>query len=195
MREGGLHARLRAETAPAHRALEEALDWQARVATLAGYRAMLARLHGFHAAWEPAIGQALADASFFDPRRRRAALEADLRHLGMPDAEIAALPRPETAHLAGPAAAMGALYVLEGSTLGGRLIGRLIAALHGIEGDGLAYYRGHGPNTGAMWAAFRARLATLSGDAVGQEVAVESAIAAFDAMSVWLCGEAGAGDA
>ena len=34
----GLHARLRAATDPAHRALEASLDWQARVATLSGYR-------------------------------------------------------------------------------------------------------------------------------------------------------------
>lgn len=105
---------------------------------------------------------------------------------------IDALAMPGTVRLAGPAAAMGALYVLEGSTLGGRVIGRHIAALHGIEGDGLAYYRGYGPNTGAMWAVFRARLGGLSGDAAAEAAALASAIAAFDAMRVWLCGESGA---
>lgn len=191
--EPGLHARLRAATGPSHVALEDALDWRARVATRAGYATLLARLHGFHAAWEPAIGRALADDAFFDPRRRLASLDADLRHLGLPAATIAALPRPDTVRLAGPAAAMGALYVLEGSTLGGRVIGRHIAALHGFDGGGLAYYRAHGPRTGAMWAAFRGRLDGSSGDVAAEEAALDSAIIAFDAMRVWLCGESHAG--
>lgn len=186
----GLHARLRAETSPAHLALEDALDWRTRVATRAGYRDLLGRLHGFHAVWEPAIGQALADDPFFDARRRLAALDADLHHLGLSPGAIAVLPRPEAVAIAGPAAAMGALYVLEGSTLGGRMIGRHIAALHGIDGDGLAYYRAHGPRTGAMWSAFRAALDDLSGDPVAEADALASAVAAFDGMRLWLCAPA-----
>lgn len=188
----GLHARLRAATAPQHEGLERDLDWTARVATLVGYRALLARLHGFHAAYEPAIAQALADEAFFASRRRLSRLEADLRYLTLAEGTIAALPRPAPPVLPTPAAALGALYVLEGSTLGGQLIGRHIAALHGLTGDGLAYYRAHGPATGAMWSAFRARLALFEGDAAAEESLVEAAIATFAAMRVWLCTEASA---
>ncbi|MBY0254738.1 MAG: biliverdin-producing heme oxygenase, partial [Methylobacterium organophilum] len=141
----GLHARLRAATDPAHRALEVSLDWQARVATLDGYRDLLGRLYGFHAVWEAAIGSGLADEPFLAPRRRLALLAADLDHLGLRPDAVAALPRPAAPALHGPAAATGALYVLEGSTLGGQLIGRHIAGLHGFSGAGLAYYRAHGP--------------------------------------------------
>lgn len=184
-----LHARLRAGTAPAHVALEEALDWKARVATRAGYTDLLARLYGFHASWEPAIGRALGDDAFFEPRRRLTALEADLRHLGLAADRIAVLPQPPAVSLAGPAAALGALYVLKGSTLGGRVIGRHVATLHGIAGDGLAYYRGHGSDTGAMWAAFRARLGESSGDAAAEAAVLDAAVRTFDAMRAWLCGE------
>ncbi|GJD57093.1 biliverdin-producing heme oxygenase [Methylobacterium dankookense] len=188
----GLHARLRAATAPQHEGLERDLDWRARVATLAGYRALLARLHGFHAAYEPAIAQALADEAFLASRRRLPRLKADLRHLGLPEGELAALPHAEPIHLPNPAAATGALYVLEGSTLGGQVIGRHIGALHGLTGDGLAYYRAHGPATGAMWAAFRARLALFEGDPVGEAALTEAAVATFAAMRDWLCAEAAA---
>ena len=187
VREAGLHARLRAATGPAHVALEDALDWRARVATLAGYRDLLARLHGFHAAWEPAIARALVDDSLFDPRRRLGALRADLRHLGLSPGDIAALPQPDAIRLVGPAGAMGALYVLEGSTLGGRVIGRHIAALHGIDGDGLAYYRAHGPRTGAMWAALRARLDALPEACA--PAATAGAVASFEALRRWLCAD------
>jgi heme oxygenase (biliverdin-IX-beta and delta-forming) len=188
-RRDDLHGRLRAATAPQHEGLERDLDWRARVATLSGYRALLARLHGFHGAYEPAIARALRDDAFLASRRRLLRLEADLTHLGLGAEAVAALPRPDPVRLDGPAAATGALYVLEGSTLGGQLIGRHIGALHGLGGDGLAYYRAHGPATGAMWAAFRARLALFEGDAAAEAALTEAAVATFAAMRAWLCAE------
>ncbi|WP_331308609.1 biliverdin-producing heme oxygenase [Methylobacterium oryzae] len=92
MSRDGLHARLRAATDPAHRALETSLDWQARVATLGGYRDLLGRLYGFHAVWESAIGSGLADEPFLAPRRRLALLAADLDHLGLPASAVLNLP-------------------------------------------------------------------------------------------------------
>ena len=178
-----LHLQLRTATTSAHTALERDLDWMARVATMDGYRGLLARLHGFHRAWEPAIGAALADGAFFDARRRVTALTRDLDYLGFSSEHIDALPRACPIVLGGPAAAMGALYVLEGSTLGGRVIGRHISATHGLTGDGLAYYSGHGARTGAMWLAFRTRLDTFDGQAA--EV-VAAANGTFDAMRAWL---------
>jgi len=182
-----LHQRLRAATASAHQGLEDALDWRLRVATRDGYRDLLARFHGFHAAYEPALGDALADAAFWGPRRRLPALAADLAHLGMREAEIAALPRPSAVTFSDAAAAMGALYVLEGSTLGGQVIGRHIGAVHGLADAGLAYYRAHGRQTGVMWNAFRARLDRLSGDAEAEAAALAAGTATFDALRIWLC--------
>ena len=188
----GLHVRLRAATDPAHRALEDALDWRARVATRSGYRDLLARLHGFHASWEPAIGAALDDETFLGPRRRLGLVAADLGHLGLAEEAIADLPRPAPFVLDGKAAATGALYVLEGSTLGGQIIGRHIAGLHGFSDDGLAYYRAHGPAAGAMWAAFRARLETFADDPAAEAVLTGAAITTFAAMRLWLCGDCAA---
>lgn len=183
MADATLHQRLRVETAPAHEALERELDWQAQVATLTGYRALLGRLHGFHAVWEPAIAEALADGDFFEDRRRLAALGHDLAFLGLSGAEIGRLPQAQALSLTGPAGAMGALYVLEGSTLGGRVIGKHITAVHGLLGDGLAYYSGHGNRTGAMWAAFRSRLDSFEGEA---DAVVAAATETFDALRIWL---------
>jgi len=178
-----LHLQLRAATGLAHQALEQELDWTARVATVAGYRSLLARLHGFHRSWEPAIGTALADGSFFDPRCRVSALARDLAFLGLSPEGIDGLPRALPIPLPGPAAAMGALYVLEGSTLGGRVIGRHIATAHGLAEDGLAYYTAHGARTGAMWSAFRTRLDTFEEEA---DEVVAAANGTFDAMRTWL---------
>ncbi len=178
-----LHTRLRTATAEAHEALERDLDWQERVATLPGYRALLARLRGFHAAYEPAIALGLSDEAFFAPRRRLAALDADLAALGLDSSTRAALPAPPAPRLEGEGAAFGALYVLEGSTLGGLVIGRHVGGLHGA-GVPLAYYSGRGREAGPLWRAFRAR---LDGLGAGQEQAAFAAgVATFEAMRGWL---------
>ncbi|QGY06273.1 biliverdin-producing heme oxygenase [Methylobacterium mesophilicum SR1.6/6] len=187
MERANLHARLRAATAPAHQALEDDLDWRARVATLSGYRDLLARLYGFHAVWEATIGLGLADEAFLAPRRRLTRLAADLDHLGLAPGAVAALPRPAPHVLADPAAATGALYVLEGSTLGGQLIGRHIAGLHGFSNDGLAYYRAHGAAAGAMWTAFRSRLERFADDPEAEASLTGAAVTTFAAMRGWLC--------
>ncbi|QIJ76682.1 biliverdin-producing heme oxygenase [Methylobacterium sp. CLZ] len=176
-----LHARLRGATAAAHEALERDLDWEARVATLPGYRELLAGLRGFHAAYEPVIGVALADPPFFDPRRRLPSLDADLHALDgtAPDT----LPAPAAPRLAGPGAALGALYVLEGSTLGGAVIGRHVARLHGA-GVPLAYYAGRGRETGPLWRSFRERLDGLPEEQAA--AAFAAGIATFEAMRRWL---------
>ncbi|CAO4176031.1 Biliverdin-producing heme oxygenase [Methylorubrum populi] len=178
-----LHARLREATAEAHAALERDLDWEARVATLSGYRDLLGRLRGFHASYEPAIAAALAEAAFFDPRRRLMALDADLRTLSLDGTALDALPMPARPRLDGPGAALGALYVLEGSTLGGTVIGRHVACLHG-DTVPLAYYAGRGRATGPLWRSFRQRLDDLP-ETAGQ-AAFAAGIATFEAMRHWL---------
>ena len=185
IRRDGLHARLRAATDPAHRALEAGLDWQARVATRAGYRDLLARLHGFHATWECAIGAELADEPFLAPRRRLALLAADLDHLGLAPAAVAALPRAVAIALDGPAAATGALYVLEGSTLGGQLISRALGEAAWAPAEGLRYFNPYGRRTAAMWGQFRTALDTAV-PALDAEAVVEGARATFAALQAGL---------
>ncbi|AWB23947.1 biliverdin-producing heme oxygenase [Methylobacterium currus] len=179
--------RLRAETRAAHDAIERDLAWETRVATRDGYRALLARFWGFHAALEPALGGKLDEPAFFDPRRRLAHLAADLRFLGLDDAAIQALPRPRLAPPRDRDEAFGALYVLEGSTLGGQVIARHIGRQLGFTPEGgCRYYAAHGRETGAMWKAFRLRLAEEAARGKPETIAA-SATATFDAMRHWLC--------
>ena len=183
---GRLHERLRAATAAAHAALERDLDWASRVATLSGYRDLLARLRGLHAVYEPAIGLALADEDFFGPRRRLAKLDADLARLGLAPGAVAALPIPAQVALS-PRNALGALYVLEGSTLGGQAILRDVERRLGLgPGPGTLYYRGHGPATSAMWRALLARLDGLSGDPAAEDEVAAAGVTTFRATAAWL---------
>ncbi|WP_420847309.1 biliverdin-producing heme oxygenase [Methylobacterium organophilum] len=182
-----MHERLRAATAPAHAALERDLNWEAQIATLPGYRGLLERLRGFHETYETAIGAALADDAFFAPRRRLALLDADLAHLGLDPGRILRLPAPAAPAWTGPAAAMGALYVLEGSTLGGQVIGRSLAQRHGFASTGgAAYYGAHGRAIGAMWRSFLERLESGLQRESCRDAVLASAIETFEAMRTWL---------
>src|SRR5579875_1326207 len=151
---------LRRATAASHDRLETMLALTDPGLTASRYRAVLARLLGFWLGWEPAVGAALGDEGFLAPRRRTGALLRDLEALGFDEAALAGLPRCAPPALDGPAAALGSLYVLEGSTLGGRVLVRQFGRSLGLrDGEpGCLYFSGYGAATGRMWAEFRARL-------------------------------------
>jgi heme oxygenase len=88
-------------------------------------------------------------------------------------------------------AALGRLYVLEGSSLGGVFIDRHLATLPQLASAGrMSCFSPYGERTGAMWHAFRsvtrARVAT-GGDA-GRLVA--AARQTFGALATWCGGPA-----
>ncbi len=93
-----------------------------------GYIDLLKRLFGFHVPVEAAISGALGAETFgvgLPPWRRADLLWADLSWLGVSESERLAIPMlAPTSGIASPASAMGWLYVLVGSTLGGRLLAR-----------------------------------------------------------------------
>jgi heme oxygenase len=181
--------RLKTETRPAHDRIERAVDIERRVASHAAYRALLARFYGFHAAWEPQAAALIADPAFFEPRRKAALLARDLRFLGLDDLDR--LPRcAPLMPMADRAAAFGALYVVEGSTLGGTIIARQVERSLGLTaGAGCSYFRSYGPDLGPMWKAFGRRLLALSNPAFDDRV-VASANRTFETMRLWLSEEA-----
>ena len=182
--------RLKTETRPAHDRIERMVDIEGRTTSPASYRALVARFYGFHAAWEPRAEAALGDGELFRGRRKTHLLVRDLRALGLSEAEIARLPLCDLPlPMAGPAAALGAMYVVEGSTLGGTIIARLAERRLGLSPEaGCAYFRSYGPDVGAMWRSFRARLLAASSPATDDAV-VACANLTFAVMQAWLADE------
>ena len=184
--------RLREETRDLHDAVERDLDWERRVATLAGYRALLARWYGFHATFEPAAAMAFAGAAaedFFGPRRKLHLLRRDLVHLGLAAEEVDALPVcRRLAPMTTWAEVLGAMYVLEGSTLGGQVIARHVERtlrLDPREG-GCAYYASYGRDgVGPMWRAFQGEVAAQSSPAT-DDALVRAARRTFERLRGWL---------
>jgi heme oxygenase len=84
-------------------------------------------------------------------RRRTPLLKASLRRLGIPTPSLATAPRFPA--LDGCAEALGFLYVIEGSVLGGRTILRSLARA-GIDLSGLDFLDPYGPHTAKCWGRF-----------------------------------------
>ncbi len=180
----GLRERLRNETRAAHDALDGALDLLGAPPGLAQYRRLLERFHGFHRAMEPALAGWL-DPALLRGRGKLPALEHDLRACGMRLEAMAGLPVAVLPPLGGRPEAMGAFYVSEGSTLGGRLISRHLRGNPAVPAEAHRYFNVYGEHTGERWreacAALDAPMATEDGDR-----AVKAAKAVFEVLLGWL---------
>ena len=133
--------------------------------------------------WEPAVAGALRDPAFVDPRRKLDLLADDISRLSEGTPRLDGLPCPrEPFAFATAAEALGSMYVVEGSMLGGKLIARHVVT---TIGHVPAYHDAYGARTGAMWRAFQARLA---GDlaAPQAEAAIAAARLTFLRLRQWI---------
>lgn len=189
--EESILARLRRQTRVQHDSIERAVDLPARLQRRTAYATLLGRFHGFYRPLEQrlaAVGGLAATGVDLPARRKTELLVADLEALGHTPVTIAALPTcAALPALGGVAAALGCLYVVEGSTLGGRIIAREIRRAHGAGSDASAsFFRGYGARTGAMWSALR----RILDQECAREPAASDAIAAandtFARLEAWL---------
>jgi heme oxygenase (biliverdin-IX-beta and delta-forming) len=178
---------LRTGTADEHRDVERTLDLLDPALSRPRLTAVLVRMHGFWGAAETGLDEwarrSPADAAAVDwPRRRRTGLfAADLHLLGGEAPEGA----PALPPLQGTDEALGRLYVLEGSTLGGAFIDRHLSGLPQFAGVRLRSFSPYGSETGAMWHAFRRTArdrVAAGGDA---DAMVASARGTFGALAEW----------
>jgi len=130
--------------------------------SLSSYQLVLAAYYHFYRELEGAIDRALAagvSAFVYETRRKLDWLVSDLAHFGI-DPEAAAW-RP-----ASPVAAitfadegelLGALYTVEGSSLGGQVIIRHLTAQLGLgPATGGRFFYGYGEETLPLWTQFEA---------------------------------------
>ncbi len=171
---------LRSATRDLHDGLEARLDVFTRLADPARRREMVGRFLAFYRPAEAALARTLANEPDleFDARRKVPALERDMATLKAASPVDAPLAPP-----AGRSEALGFLYVLEGSTLGGRVIDKQVRA-RGLSPEGLSFFQGYGEATGARWKAFCAVLERAD----DQAAAARGARSAFAQMEAWMCG-------
>lgn len=82
-----------------------------------------------------------------------------------------------------PAFALGILYVVEGSTLGGRFILKNVSKVLQLSGeDGVSYFNGYGEKTGSFWKYFLAFLSEYEQEHNCGEEIIGGAVFAFDSI-------------
>jgi heme oxygenase (biliverdin-IX-beta and delta-forming) len=175
-----LFARLRRETSVLHAEVEEVVPILNASVGVADYLEFLIGLWHWHRPIELRLRH-VADLKHALPdlnRRYKAhLLELDLRALGHEVPAPAVLPElPALATLAG---ALGGLYVVEGSTLGGRHIHRhLMAKIPDSIRAASRFLTCYGPETGRMWTAFECH-AERAAQRLDQDEIVAAARATF----------------
>ena len=189
MSEETLRERLRTSTRALHDDLERVVDIDRRIATKREYRAHLLRLWALHTAIERTTERFDFAPLGFDYRgpHRSALLERDLEDLGIVSGALSALHLPdapvwETSH-----AALGALYVVEGSAKGARAILPIIRARLGYRPEhGAAYFYGFGAETATLWRAIVTAINCIEPDSGAGESACGGARATFALFHHWL---------
>ena len=178
-------ARLRNETRRDHEEVEELLPLMRHDLERDQYAAVLFRLLGFVEAWERTVRFRIPDAlePWVAERDRAALLKQDLCDLGITNTDVSHLELPGFDNLA---EFMGAMYVVEGSRLGGQLIARHVEAVLGLgHGVGSRFFRGFGDETGSRWREF---LQVLEQQVSEQETssAIRGAKKMFGAFGRWM---------
>ncbi|WP_157928924.1 biliverdin-producing heme oxygenase [Pararhizobium haloflavum] len=179
-------ARLREETGEAHRQLEDTAGLTQSTIDRTRVAHFLSRMYGFLVPLEIWLARSPIDPAFLEPRRKTSVLAKDLRRIGVEaeSIDLMALDR-EAPSLP---SALGALYVVEGSTLGSQVIGRWLGQQAWFPAGGIAYFDIYGDACGRMWRETRARLSQLPPSS--HNAAIASANAIFHRLDGWMDGRA-----
>jgi heme oxygenase len=147
----------------------------------------LLRFLGFHLVWENDLQEFPTLACELKTRSRIRHLRDDLRTIGLTDAEISCVPLCGDAHRVtlDEARALGAFYVLEGSTLGGQLITKHLSGAGWLPAEGLSYFNPYGSRTGVMWRSFRRWLEIQAEHHAANDI-VSGARGTFVVLQKWL---------
>lgn len=181
---------LRTGTGLLHVALEQRLPFFSERLDTQWYRRLLQAYYGFYQPMEAALYDSGMIAQGYDTelRMKTPTLVHDLHALGLNDHAIQALPRcTQLPALDTSAACLGALYVLEGATLGGQVLRREMALRLGVNADnGGAFLNVYGAETGRRWKDFLGYLGRQPLGTHAAERAVMAARSTFSGFEQWL---------
>lgn len=178
---------LRTRTMPAHKSLEE-VPLSARIVqqdvTKEEYARYIELMYPVHADAEQNIYPVLRDiVPNIEERKKASHIKNDLAYINL--LLTTAEERPLTAKMTNmsQAFALGVMYVIEGSTLGGRVILKNIQpALQLDEDNGASYFAGYKANTGIYWKNFLEALTSYPQSEADEQEIIAGADYAFTAI-------------
>ena len=188
--------RLRLETRVEHDATERLLDLMGSALTRAAYRQRLVQFYGFYSPLEAALQTRFAPsdggqvwpkaqlATLLPRLNKTGLLRQDLQQLGVITENLPLCRQLPPIHT--QAEVLGCMYVMEGATLGGRLITRHVHATLGITpASGGRFFEGYGDDTSHMWQTMRQLLVSGAVDAPTENAIVKNAVATFACLRAW----------
>ncbi|MGC4044405.1 MAG: biliverdin-producing heme oxygenase [Armatimonas sp.] len=183
---------LRSGTRTHHDRIEQKLGLPHRVTSQEEYVELLTGFYGFYRSVEPKLQEWLSGLPDFcmAERQKWNLLRLDLTVLGFNEGTIAAIPLCSTPPAVDTVPqALGCLYVLEGSTLGGQVISAHFRRALGITPEnGGRYFHGYGSQTAECWRSFKEALLIYSQRYPENDLGIlESARATFESLEAWLC--------
>jgi len=187
---------LRLHTSIAHRSVERALNLPQSIGDFQDYRRWLTRFFGIYFPLETRLGTFSEWDEWdipFDRCRHTASLSKDLATLNVSTEYVEFASCREIPALSNFGEALGSLYVIEGSKLGGRFILNDLSARLGPRIEGAtSFFEGHGAQMGRVWNSFIGSLDKFFYREPNQFSTVCSgALATFTALEAWMSPLAG----
>jgi heme oxygenase len=183
---------LKERTRDLHTQVERTVDLPTRLQSRLLYASLLSRFYGFYGPLEDRLAavEGLAAAALeFEGRRKAPLLRDDLTALGLGEADIRSLPRCERLpSVTDTGDALGCLYVLEGATLGGQVVRRLVEQRLGLAaGRGCSFFDSYGERVGVMWREFRRFVEgyVMATPGAGDRV-IAAAVGTFSSLDRWV---------
>ncbi|HYF04292.1 MAG TPA: biliverdin-producing heme oxygenase, partial [Patescibacteria group bacterium] len=144
------------------------------------YGTLIAKNYIFHVEMEHALEFFLKDLQEFHSRRKTQLLLKDISELGIKNLPLKKFSAPPFTNRA---EALGAMYVLEGATLGSAIIYRQLLKNREISSkSSFHYYKGYGHETGTRWKVFLRILELEIQSESDKHNAVSGAVKTFQAF-------------
>lgn len=184
--------KLRSHTAPMHQALEQnnySIALMSSGISLNDYRVYLEKIYGFIASFEDVVFPKLKDIfPDIEAKQKSALLEEDIKKLG---GNIETIPIFNHSRMAGMydnvSSALGGLYVIEGSTLGGMIINNHVVKHLEEQVKGKTnYFTVYGDKTATNWRSFLKVFVIASESLLNPDQVIEAAADTFEALDAWM---------
>ncbi len=186
---------LKVITQPHHTRLEASIPLLDPLLSLATYHDLLRQFYGIYAALHEAIDGIACEPLAFSPSvsNQTEWLQQDLCALGEDGDRLAAIPRcSELPSLSSRAKLLGALYVINGATLGSQFIVSCLRTSLGAQAQSCTrFFHSYGDQVKPRWLAFLEVLVRAPETPQEQRAIIESACDTFDCFERWFGQRAG----
>ena len=174
-------------TKDAHQELEAVVVRQLKaIKDEKDYAHLLGKFYGFFHPVEQAMDKFLDDKNVpaYHQRRRSSIILDDLQQLNSVKGELTfatKLPNIDSEHKA-----LGAFYVLEGSTQGGTIIANMLIKQSGMPAKAVNFFNAYKEKEKNMWQSFRERLDEVSVESKEASEIVTAAKDTFERFHEWI---------